>query len=77
MSMSRFVRKTKLAALAAFAVAGGTMFGGCGLSDIKNNLVDGALAAVKGASTDFIGSFLVDFNEWIDPIPDAPLIDTP
>ena len=77
MLMSRYVRKTKLALLTAFALAGGTVFTSCGWTDIRDSLIAGSLGAVEGASANWIGGLLIDFNEWIDPFPDAPLIDTP
>jgi hypothetical protein len=71
------MRKTRAALIAACMMGGCTMFSSCGLTDIRDNVVSGALGAVEVASADFVGSLLIDFNEWIEPTPDAPLIDTP
>lgn len=72
----RFARKAKLALLSTFAVAGSTMFSSCGMGDIWDNMVAGALAGVKGATTNWVDGLIIDFNEFVEATPDTP-IDTP
>ena len=54
----RFARKAKLALAMAMALAGGTVFTSCGLSDIKNNLIAGALGAVKTVTQNWVTASL-------------------
>jgi hypothetical protein len=74
---TKWMYKIRIAMLTACMMVGGTMFSGCGLTDIRDNLVSGALGAIEGASENFVGSLIIDFNEWIESVPDAPLVDTP
>ena len=69
MWMARCVRKTKMALFMAFALAGGTVFTSCTMTDVKDNLIAGSLAAVRGAATNWIGSLFVDFTEFVQPFP--------
>jgi len=55
---------------------GSTVFTSCGATDIRDNLIEGALSAVKGAATSWVDGLLPDFNEFIEAVPDNP-IDTP
>lgn len=71
----RFLHRAKLAAMTAL-LAGGTLFTSCGLTDIRDNLVAGALSGVKGAASGWVDGLIPDFNEFIEAIPDNP-IDTP
>ena len=71
-----FARKAKLALVTAMAFGGGTLFTSCGLTDIRDNLIAGALSGVKGTASTWIDGLLPDFNEFIEAIPDDP-IDTP
>ncbi len=49
----RFLRKAKMATLAAL-MAGGTMLGSaCTLEDLRDNVVAGSLLYVKGEATSF------------------------
>jgi hypothetical protein len=61
--------------LAACLLASSTVCS-CGLTDIKDNIIAGALAGVKGAATNWVDGFIVDLNEFFEAIPDTP-IDTP
>lgn len=76
MCMARVLRKAKLALLATCLMLGSTVCS-CGLVDIKDNIIAGALAAVKAAATDAVDSVLPNFNEFIDAIPDAAVVPTP
>jgi|GEM_PF-2665914 len=69
------VRRTKFALMAA-VLGGGTLFSSCGINDIQDNLIAGALAGVKGAATNWVDGLLIDFNEFVEAIPDNP-VDTP
>jgi hypothetical protein len=71
------LRNSRWAMMFFMAAAGSTVFSSCGLSDIKDSLVEGSLAGVKGAATNWVDGFILDLNELIDPFPDAPLVDTP
>lgn len=75
MFMVRVLRKARLALMATCLVAGSSVCS-CGIADIKDNLIAGALAGVKGAATNWIDGILPDFNEFVEAIPDTP-IDTP
>jgi len=70
----RFLRKVTLALLTTSALAGGTVFTSCGPTDIRDNLLAGALAGVKGAATNWIDGLLPDFNEFVGAIPKTPVI---
>ena len=72
---ARLVRRVRIALLTTFA-AGSTMFASCGMADIRDNLIAGSLAGFKGAATNWVGGFLINFNEFWEPFPDNP-IDTP
>ncbi len=74
MWMARYVRKTKMALFMAFALAGGTVFASCTMTDIKDNLIAGSLAAVKGAATNWVSSLFVDFTEFVEPLPGQYII---
>ena len=76
MMSRRIARKAKLTLVAAMALVGGTVFTSCGLTDIRDNLISGALSGVKGAASNWIDGLLPDFNEFIEAVPDNP-IDTP
>jgi len=71
-----FARKAKPALGVAMALAGGTLFTSCGLTDVRDNLIAGVLAGVKGSATTWVDGLLPDFNEFIEAVPDNP-IDTP
>jgi len=77
MLKSRTLVKMNAAAIACALLAGGTLFSGCNITDIRDSLITGSLSAVQGAANDVVGSLLIDFNELFESIPDAPLIDTP
>jgi hypothetical protein len=77
MSNWRFVRTARVIVFCYAAMYGSLTLLGCGLSDIRDSLVDGALNGVQGATTNWVDSFILDLNELIDPFPDQPLIDTP
>ena len=72
----RYWIRVKLAVLTTFAVTGGAMFTSCGLSDIRDNLIAGALGAVEGAAANWVDGLLIDANEIFEATPDNP-IDTP
>ena len=75
MLMARVVRKARLALLTTCVVAGSTVCS-CGLTDIRDNLIAGALAGIKGATTNWVDGIIPDLNEIIEAMPDNP-IDTP
>ena len=62
-------KKGKMLGLASMVLASSTVFGSCGLTDIRDNLIGGSLDAVRGAAGDLIGAFLPDFNELLPAIP--------
>jgi hypothetical protein len=73
----RKVCKVKLSLLTTLAITGGTLFTSCGLTDLKDNLIAGALAGVKNAATNWVDGAIMDLNEIVEATPDNPLIDTP
>ena len=75
MLMARVVRRARLAVLTVCVVAGSTVCS-CGLTDIRDNLIAGALAGIKGAATTWVDGIIPDLNEIIEAMPDNP-IDTP
>lgn len=76
MFSSGFLRKAKLAVMTTFIAAGSTVFSSCGWTDVRDNLVAGALDAVSGASENWISSLIIDMNEIFEATPDTS-IDTP
>ena len=52
------LKRSKLGALAAMMVCGGTMLSACTMADVKLNLVAGSLAALKTAATNWVATFL-------------------
>ncbi len=60
----RFLRKAKIAALTTL-LAGGTMLGSaCSAEDIRENVVAGTLAYVKGGATSFWNNFIPSADVW-------------
>ena len=72
---ARFLRKMRFAVLSV-CVAGGTMFTSCGLTDIRDNLISGALGGIEGAAENWVSALIIDLNEIFEATPDTP-IDTP
>lgn len=71
MWMTRCIGKTKMALFMACALTGGTLFASCTMTDIRDNLIAGSLAAVRGAATNWVGSLFLDFTEFVQPFPGA------
>lgn len=75
MSQSRLLRRIRTGLLTV-CMAGGTLFSSCGLGDIKDNLIAGALSGVKNSASIWVDGLIPDFNEFIEAVPDNP-VDTP
>jgi len=56
----RFVKKVKLTLVATMMLGSGTLFTSCGLADVKDNLVAGALSAVKGSAATWVDDLIPD-----------------
>ena len=70
MSKSRILSKARMGAFLCATLAGGTLFSGCSLTDVRDSLVDGSLSAIQGAASNVVDSILVNFNEFFAPIPE-------
>jgi len=60
------LKKAKLAVLTTMAVAGGTMFGSCGMTDIQKNLYAGTLNFVQGYMVAVLDAVVPPPADYID-----------
>jgi hypothetical protein len=65
---ARLLRRVRVVVFAAVGIAGSTLCS-CGLTDIRDNLVSGALGAVEDAAGNAINSLIPDFLEFFGTIP--------
>jgi hypothetical protein len=74
---SRFVRRVKIVMITSLAITGGAMFQACGMNQIKDALVAGALAGVQASTSGWVSSLIPDLNPVFDPLLDQPVVQTP
>ena len=60
------LKKAKLAVLTTMAVAGGTMFGSCGMTDVQKQLYAGTLNFVQGYMVQVWDAVVPAPAEYID-----------
>ncbi len=63
MSMERILRTGRTWLMGIGLAAGSTVYG-CGATDIKDNLVAGAMVGVQNAATSWITAFLPDVTDF-------------
>ena len=70
------VRKAKFLLLTALMFGSGMLFSSCGLTDIRDNVIAGALAGVKGSTQSWVNGLIPDFNELMEAFSGNP-VNTP
>ena len=61
----RIAQRMKLAALVAAALAGGTTYTSCGMSDVRDNMIAGTLTYVKTSTTEMWTSALPKWSDIV------------